>query len=164
MEKNREFELLSLPVTRRDYITFCRNKDFESIDLVSEELLKFESRLVTAEAASLVIANGYIDLISIIPRSQDTQATLLKSFIRVCRRFQGKPIFLGFIPDCNKYIIGAIIPIDQKGVIIVYLPVPPNSPKVLCSPSLREQIHFFLVEFTNIWKDEIDCYGVGPTI
>jgi len=151
--------LLDLPVTLKDYMTFYRNKDFDKIQSISKRLLDFESQLVSIESANHIVVNGCAYLSAIISSYKKAPALALKSFADVSEHFGGKLIFFGFILEANKYIEGAIIPINEGGVIIIYLPVSTNPPKVLCSSDLmsRKAINF-LVNFMEMWKDTVINY------
>jgi hypothetical protein len=150
--------LLDIPITEEDYVDFCRNKNFVAIESVSKKLLQLESQLTTTESANLIIANGYSDLSLRLYKKK--QALALRAFSDVIRNFGGKLIFLGFILENSKYVQGAIIPIREDGVILVYLSAFPSSSKVLFSASLQpRRVIDFLVEFVKVWKDEMENYA-----
>lgn len=147
--------LLDLPVTLKDYVTFCQNKDFDAIKSVSETLSAFESRLASSEPAINVLNNAFAYILSITPFNKNAQALITDSFVKASECFGGKSIFLGFISERTRYIEGVMISMNREKVIIIYLPIPPNRPKVICSPSLvGKKVIDMVVKFAETWKRE----------
>jgi hypothetical protein len=155
--EEKQSSLLNLPVTLEDYVTLCRKRDFGAIDLVSKRLLALESKMVESEAASLILDKTLRLILSTISSSQNAHALITDSFVQASVRLHGKAIFLGFISECTKYFEGAIVPIGQEGILVVYLPIPPNPLKVMCSPDLKgERVISIAAGFGEIWIDEVN--------
>jgi hypothetical protein len=147
--------LIDLPVTLEDYVAFCQNKDFSAIRSVSEKLSAFESRLAVFEPTTNILNDVFGYILSIIPLGKNTQVLMTDSFVKASERFEGKSIFMGFISERTKYIEGVMISLNREEVIIIYLPIPPNCPKVMYSPSLvSKKVIDTVMEFAEAWKRE----------
>jgi len=148
--------LLDLPVTAEDYRVFCRNNNFGAIEAVSKRLLSFESHFINNESVNHILANGCVAIGFASSLHQRAQTLALGSFERISKYFNGKPIFVGFIPEKKKYISGAIIPMSESIVLIIYLPTATNLPNLLFPPfSSVHKIKGFTAELIRMWIDEV---------
>jgi len=147
---------MDLRVTRMDFIEFCQSGDFKTIRSTCEKLAGSERGLMNDARAVYVVEQGCIEASLLSSSNSRPQAMVMSSFSKAVESIGGKPIFVGFISENERYINGAIFPIGKYERILVYLPTNNNVPKVLFSRGLTIRfVQNLLLELIKAWKDDL---------